>query len=231
MRAGMRILHLDDDPLQLDIARTWLEAEGHEVVSVQSGAAAIEAITGGHFDVALLDWFVPDVSGEDVLRRVRTQDPAMPVMFATANEREDEIAHILDLGADDYLVKPLRRREFLARLNALARRAGVMGERPAETLAPYELLRDPRVVALDGKPVRMSARMTDLAFYLFEKRGEIVTRKEIFKRAWNMTKPIESRVIDTFVSRLRTTLELDGRHGWRIVSIYQHGYRLEKVDG
>lgn len=228
----MRILHLDDDPLQLEIARTWLEPEGHEVVSVQSGAAAIDAIATGHFDVALLDWMVPDVSGEEVLRRVRAQDPAMPVMFATANEREDEIAHILDLGADDYLVKPLRRREFLARLNALARRSGVTtADRATDTLAPYELRRDPRAVALNGDLVRMSARMTDLAFYLFEKRGEIVTRKEIFTRAWNLSKPIESRIIDTFVSRLRSTLELDGRHGWRVVSIYQHGYRLEKIDG
>jgi len=226
----MRILHLDDDPLQLEIARKWLEDQGHEVVGVQLGAEALAAIAAEGFDVALLDWSVPDVSGEEVLRRIREHDNRLPVMFATANEQEHEVAHILSLGADDYLVKPLRRLEFLARLNALARRAGVGDAPAADGIAPYALHREPRAVSIEGRPVRMSVRMTDLAIYLFEKRGEIVTRKEIFKRVWGLSKPIESRTIDTFVSRLRQALELDGRHGWRIVSIYHHGYRLEKVD-
>jgi DNA-binding response OmpR family regulator len=91
------------------------------------------------------------------------------------------------------------------------------------------LQRDPRAVSLEGRVVRMSARMTELAIYLFDKRGEIVSRKEIFRRVWGLSKPIESRTIDTAVSRLRTALELDGRHGWRIVSVYQHGYRLERI--
>jgi DNA-binding response OmpR family regulator len=225
----MRILHLDDDPLQLHIVSRWLEGEGHSVVGVQEGRAAVKAVESEHFDVALLDWSVPDMSGEDVLRWLRERDRSMPVMFATANEREAEIAHILELGADDYLVKPLRRLEFLARLNALARRAGRSDAQPTESLAPYTLQREPRVILLEGNPVRMSARMTDLAFHLFQKRGEIVSRKEIFLRVWGLSKPLDSRTIDTFVSRLRTALELDGRHGWRIVSVYQHGYRLEKV--
>jgi DNA-binding response OmpR family regulator len=76
----------------------------------------------------------------------------------------------------------------------------------------------------------MSARMTDLAFVLFERRGEIVSRAEIFKRVWGYTRELESRTVDTFVSRLRAALELDGRHGWRVVSVYQHGYRLEKIE-
>jgi Response regulators consisting of a CheY-like receiver domain and a winged-helix DNA-binding domain len=226
----MRILHLDDDRLQLEIARKWLEDQGHEIVSVERGADALAAIAAERFDVALLDWSVPDVSGEEVLRHIRAHDSRLPVMFATANEQEHEVAHILELGADDYLIKPLRRLEFLARMNALARRAGVGGAPPADGIAPYSVHREPRAVSLAGQAVPMSARMTDLAIYLFDKRGEIVTRKEIFRRVWGLSKPIESRTIDTFVSRLRGALELDGRHGWRIISIYDHGYRLEKID-
>jgi two-component system, OmpR family, response regulator RegX3 len=227
----MRILHLDDDPLQLEVARHWLEAEGHEVVSVARGDEAIEAARTQAFDIALLDWMVPDISGEEVLRWLRERGERMPVMFATSNEDESEIVHILELGADDYLVKPLRRREFIARVNALARRAGVAETATAAEadLAPYTLDQEARAVLLDGQPVKMSARMVDLAFYLFEKRGEIVSRKQIFKRVWGLRNEIESRTIDTSVSRLRAALELDGRHGWRIVSIYQHGYRLEKI--
>jgi DNA-binding response OmpR family regulator len=226
----MRILHLDDDPLQLEIAGKWLGDEGHEVVAVERGAEALRAIESGSFDVAVLDWSVPDVSGEEVLRRIRENDSKLPVMFATSNDEEHEVAHILALGADDYLVKPLRRLEFLARLNALARRAGVEAAPEADGIAPYALERNPRSVTLHGRPVRMSDRMVKLAVHLFERRGEIVTRNEIFRRVWGLSKPMESRTIDTFVSRLRAALELDGRHGWRIVSIYQHGYRLEKVE-
>lgn len=226
----MRILHLDDDPIQLQVARTWLEDEGHSVVGVLSGHEAMQAVGSGAFDVAVLDWNVPGLSGEEVLRRIRERDSRLPVMFATAIEEESQVAHILELGADDYLVKPLRRREFLARIHALARRAGVGEEPTEESLAPYELRTGPRAVWLHGREVRMSARMIDLAFYLFDRRGEIVTRKQIFKHVWGLSKAIESRTIDTFVSRLRGALELDGRHGWRVASIYQHGYRLEKVE-
>jgi DNA-binding response OmpR family regulator len=226
----MRILHLDDDALQLDIVRSWLEGEGHEVHGIASGTEALRALDDGSFDLAILDWNVPDISGEKVLKHIRERHDSLPVMFATAIDEEHEVAHILSLGADDYLVKPLRRLEFLARVNALARRAGVGGAPAAEDLSPYGLRREPRAVLLSGSEVRMSDRMTDLAFYLFDKRGEIVSRKEIFRRVWGLSKPIESRTIDTFVSRLRGALELDGRHGWRIVSVYQHGYRLEKVE-
>jgi DNA-binding response OmpR family regulator len=226
----MRILHLDDDALQLDIVRSWLEGEGHEVHGAASGTEALRALDDGPFDLAILDWNVPDISGEEVLKHIRERHDGLPVMFATAIDEEREVAHILTLGADDYRVKPLRRLEFLARVNALARRAGVRDAPAAEDLAPYELRREPRAVLLAGLEVRMSDRMTDLAFYLFDKRGEIVSRKEIFRRVWGLSKPIESRTIDTFVSRLRGALELDGRHGWRIVSVYQHGYRLEKVE-
>ena len=227
----MRILHLDDHPLQLDLARAWLEPHGHEIVSVTTGAEAIAAMQDkGPYDLVILDWMVPGMSGEEVLRWIRERDQKVPVMFATSNEDEEEIVHILDLGADDYLTKPLRRMEFLARVDALLRRAAPQESPKAEELAPYQLDRATRTVQLRGTAVRMSARMTDLAFVLFERRGEIVSRAEIFKRVWGYSRELESRTVDTFVSRLRAALELDGRHGWRVVSVYQHGYRLERID-
>jgi two-component system, OmpR family, response regulator RegX3 len=229
--AAMRILHLDDHPLQLDLARAWLEPQGHELVSVTTGGEAIAAMQdSGPFDLVILDWMVPGMSGEEVLRWIRERDQRVPVMFATSNEDEAEIVHILDLGADDYLTKPLRRMEFLARVNALLRRAAPAGPTPAGELQPYQLDRATRTVLLQGNTVRMSARMNDLAFHLFDRRGQIVSRREIFKQVWGYSRELESRTVDTFVSRLRTALELDGRHGWRIVSVYQHGYRLEKIE-
>ncbi len=227
----MRILHLDDDLLQLDIARSWLEAEGHSLTSVSTDEQAILEMQANEFDIAVLDWIMPDMSGEEVLRWIRSHGGEIPVVFATSNEQEWEVAHILELGADDYLVKPLRRVEFLARLNAVVRRArGAQGAIPASELSPYRIDRATRIVLLQGEPVRMSRRMADLAMLMFDSPGEIISRKKIFQKVWGVHKALESRTVDTFMSRLRTALELDGRHGWRLAAVYQHGYRLHRID-
>ena len=223
----MRILHLDDDRLQLDLVRQWLEPAGHVVVGCASGREALKAIDRETFDMAVLDWMVPDVSGEEVLRSLRARHRAMPVIFATANDGEAEVAHILSIGADDYLVKPLRRLEFLARVGALARRAA-----PA---AADELIEEPpycfdvrrRKVRLAEREVEVSPRMFELAVLLFRKRGELVSRSHIYEHVWGRRETVQTRTVDTHVSRLRGALELDGRHGWRLASVYQLGYRLE----
>lgn len=224
----MRILHLDDDRFLLDLARRWLEEGGHAVTGCESGEAAMKAIRSNAFELVILDRSVPDVPGEEVLRWIRSHQPRMPVIFATSTDAEDEIARILNLGADDYIVKPLRRAEFLARVAAVARRAGIEGDGPIEE-PPYRVSPRERSISLAGNPVRLTPRLFDLALLLFSRRGELVTRAQIFLQVWGHTEPAESRTVDTHVSRLRHLLELDGRHGWRLVSVYQHGYRLEPV--
>ncbi|QJR10648.1 Transcriptional activator protein CzcR [Usitatibacter rugosus] len=117
----MRILHLDDDPLQLDIARIWLEGAGHVVTSCESGAAAMQAFEEGVFDVVVLDSMLPDIPGEEVLRWMRRTGNRVPTLFATASDTEEDLARIRALGADGLLVKPLRRETFLARVESVSR--------------------------------------------------------------------------------------------------------------
>ena len=140
----MRILLVEDDPIQLELAQSWLEGNGHLVVGATSGSAALKALERDSFDVAIFDWMVPDVSGQELLRWVRTRQKRLPVMFATSRDDEVEIATVLNLGADDYVVKPLRRLEFVARVEALGRRAGVLETAMDEAfdLGPYRV--DPR---------------------------------------------------------------------------------------
>jgi DNA-binding response OmpR family regulator len=123
----LRVLVLDDDPIQLQVERNWLRANGHEVAVATNGRAAIEALGSGRIDVAVLDWMVPDLSGQDVLRWARQRGMALPIMFATSCGEEFDVASILALGADDYVVKPLRSMEFVARVEALARRVRGLG--------------------------------------------------------------------------------------------------------
>lgn len=224
----MKILHLDDDRFILDLARDWLEGAGHEVKGCESGEAAVKVIQERAFDLAILDRSVPDVPGEEVLRWIRNHQPRLPVIFATSTDNEDEIARILNLGADDYIVKPLRRVEFLARVTAVARRAGIDGGDTIEE-PPYRVSLRERSITLDGNPVRLTPRLFDLAHLLFSRRGELVTRPQIYLQVWGHGDSSESRTVDTHMSRLRHLLELDGRHGWRLVSVYQHGYRLDQT--
>jgi DNA-binding response OmpR family regulator len=225
----MRILYLDDHPLQLEIAQQWLEADGHSFHGFQKGAEALKALQRDSFDLAVLDWMIPDVSGEEVLRHIRRTNLRLPVLFATSNDDEAEIVHILGLGADDYLVKPLRKGEFLARVRALARRSG-KAEEEAESpieLAAYRLDPRSRTAFLGGKPVSMTPRMFAVALLAFRNPGELLSRARIYEEVWGHREALETRTVDTHMSRVRSALQLDGRHGLRLTSIYQHGYRLE----
>ena len=223
----MRVLHLDDDRLQLDLVRQWLEPVGHSVHSCASGNEALKAVDRETFDMAVLDWMVPDVSGEEVLRWIRARRRTMPVIFATASDSEAEVAHILSIGADDYLVKPLRRLEFLARVGALARRAAPVAAEEVIEEPPYAFDVRRRKAVLAGREIEVSPRMFELAVLLFRKRGELVSRPHIYEQVWGRREEVQTRTVDTHVSRLRGALELDGRHGWRLASVYQLGYRLE----
>lgn len=226
----MRILLLEDDPLQMELARAWLEANGHRVHGVASGTDAMRALERDTFDMAIFDWMVPELEGDELLRWLRQRERRMPVMFATSRDEEEEVAAILALGADDYVAKPLRRLEFLARVDALGRRAGLLesvGDEALE-LGPWRLERATRTVMLQGRPVKMTPRMTEVAFMIFRRRGELVSRAQLYEQVWGHRTELDTRTVDTHVSRLRQALELDGRHGWKLSAVYQHGYRLEE---
>src|SRR4051812_45882743 len=105
----MRVLYMEDEPIQLELTARWLSANGHIVVAVANGLAAISALERDTFDMVILDWNVPGASGQDLLNWIRERGLEFPVVFATACNGEFEAAAILQLGADDYIVKPFRR--------------------------------------------------------------------------------------------------------------------------
>jgi len=226
----MRVLYLEDDCFQRELAKGWLEAAGHLVQCVGDGSQAIKSIERDSFDIAVLDWEVPSPSGFDVLRWIRRRGLGIPVMFLTSHAGEEELVRALGSGADDFLAKPVRRLEFLARVAALGRRSGAAPEEMRFLeVPPYRLDLKTAAVWIGDERLRLKPREAQLAILLFRKRGEVVSRAEMFETVWGTQAKLMSRTIDTHVSRVRKLLRLDGFHGWNLHAVYQRGYRLAEV--
>jgi DNA-binding response OmpR family regulator len=231
MSLELRVLYLEDEPVQRGIAEQWLRDAGCSVDAVETGAEAIRAVERATYDVMILDWEVPPPSGLEVLRWIRTRGRATPVVFVTSRDAEADIVEILGSGADDYFTKPLRRAEFLARMRALARRAGLV---PADggiiEAGAYRVDVAHNAIWMRGAPVTLKPRAAQLAVLLFRKRGQVVSRAEIYESVWGRPATLDTRTADVHVSMVRKALRLDGTLGWRLASVYQHGYRLEEVE-
>lgn len=227
----MRIALLEDDRDQIALLRGWLEGAGHGLHAYERGREFLRDVARESFDVFLLDWMIPDKSGTEVLAWIRANlKERVPVLFVTARDSEEDIVSVLQSGADDYLVKPLRKMELLARINAVVRRARPAGadEEVAE-YGDYRIDIARRAVTRAGEPIELTQKDFDLALFLFRNQGRLLSRGHIFEAVWGQSTEINTRTIDTHVSRLRTRLGLMPENGWRLGAVYQHGYRLEHL--
>ena len=229
----MRIALLEDDPAQSDIVRLWLSGAGHICHSFDRSREFMRVLSHDSFDLLVLDWELPDVNGDEVLAWARANGhESVPVLFTTARDEEQDIVTALKAGADDYLVKPLRKEELLARINALARRSGGRASpRAGFRVGEFEIDPDRRLVTRHGATIDLTQKDFDLATFLFRNVGNLVSRGHILETVWGRSPELNTRTVDTHVSRLRTKLGLLPENGWRLTAIYQHGYRLEQLNG
>lgn len=228
----LRIALLEDDPDQVGIFTLWLQHQEHSVKSFGTAADFLRAARRDSFDLYMLDWMLPDQSGIDVLRKLRDEmQDFTPVLIATAKDRERNVVEALEAGADDYLVKPLRQREMMARVAALARRAKGGGPKEDTLEAePYVLGIKHKRIALNGNEISLTSREFDLAAFFFRNSGRVVSRSHILEAIWGIdAQNVTTRTVDTHISRLRKKMQLNETNGWKLSAIYQHGYRLEKA--
>ena len=172
------------------------------------------------------------MSGIEALEKLRDElADATPVIVATVKDQERNVVRALEAGADDYLVKPIRRNELVARVNALLRRVG--GAKPNMQVfdaAPYEMNVVERAASLRGEPIALTNREFALALFLFRNAGKMLSRGHILEEIWGIdNEEVSTRTVDTHVSRLRKKLALNEQNGWKLSAVYQHGYRIEKV--
>lgn len=229
----MRIVILEDDRDQADLLTAWLEEAGHQVTVHADGTAFIRGYSQDSYDLVLLDWMVPNTSGIEVLRHLRNHlDKVVPVVFITQRDSEEDIVMALEAGADDYMTKPVRQLETMARVNAIARRMGFGDANTADVYehTPYQIDTKLRQVKVHGELVEMTQKEYELTLFLFKNLGRVISRGHLLEMVWGTSSKLNTRTVDTHVSRLRAKLALDAQDGWKLTSVYRHGYRLEKTD-
>ncbi|HND98853.1 response regulator transcription factor [Plasticicumulans sp.] len=228
----MRVALLEDDRPQAEMMRTWLVEAGHDVQVFVQGKALVRELGRDSYDLVVLDWMLPDIDGIQVLKWIREHvDWPMPVLFVTGKDEEDDIVQALDNGADDYMVKPVKRMEMLARLKAVSRRAIAQDEgQKILEFGVYTVDLTTRAVLLNGQPIELTQKEFDLTVLLFRGAGRVLSRGHILESVWGRSPDLNTRTVDTHVSRIRNKLDLRPEHGWQLKAVYQHGYRLEPVE-
>lgn len=227
----MRIAVLDNDRSQADLICQVLTSAGHTCQTFDSGKDMLANLRKDSFDMLILDWQVSDLAGADVLRRAKEKmSAATPMMFLTNSSAEDDIVAGISAGADDYMIKPLRRGELVARVQALLRRA-YPTQNGAEQLqfGPYIFETRPGRLLMDGSVIDVTHKEFYLALLFFRNIGRPLSRAYIHEAVWIRETAVPSRTMDTHVSRVRNKLQLRPENGFRLVPVYSYGYRLEKL--
>jgi len=229
---SVRIAILEDDPDQLALLGRWLGEAGHDVHSYKAGRETMKHAGRESFDLFVLDWQVPDVAGPEVLAWIRNHvSKQVPVLFVTVRDSEEDIVFALESGADDYMVKPARKQELLARVNALLRRAYPREEETLLTFPPFEIDTRRGELRRDGVKVDLTPKEFDLAVVLFRNIGRLLSRGHLQESVWGRSGDLATRTVDTHVSQVRKKLDLRPETGYRVVPIYNYGYRLEQTGG
>ncbi|MBL8519176.1 MAG: response regulator transcription factor [Betaproteobacteria bacterium] len=236
--ASSRTLHctialVEDDASIREAQEKWLRELGHAVEVFGSGEALLDSAPLARFDLFVLDWGLPGIQGIAVLRELRvTRNLPAPVIFCTSREAEKDVVDALAAGADDFIVKPIRRAELAARVTAAIRRSYPPQQQTGHLeFGPYRFDLVARAISKGGQPVELQNREYELALLLFRNVNGVVPRERIIHELWGNVPLDGSRSLDTHASRLRRKLGLTAEAGYTLQSVYGRGYRLQAVNG
>jgi DNA-binding response OmpR family regulator len=229
-----KILLADDDELIVDVLLRQLQKEGFEVMVALDGETALHLARTADPDLVLLDVMMPRLHGFEVCRQIR-RESSVPILILTA--RSDEIDRIigLDMGADDYIVKPFSFRELLARIRANLRRvemfhAGPKNGREIVRIGAIAIDRKRHAVSRNGSAVTLSQREYDLLIALLGAEGAVVSRSELYDKVWGEHWIGDQRTLDVHIRWLREKLEEDPAHPQLVLTVRGTGYRLITPD-
>jgi DNA-binding response OmpR family regulator len=220
------VLVVDDDPAIQSTLAIGLRARGYDVLPARDGRTAVEACHDDEPDVVLLDLGLPDLSGVEVLRKIREWSQ-VPVIVLSARHGSDDKVEALDVGADDYVTKPFSIGELVARINAIFRRLHRVAP-PNEEIRIGAAVIDPlkHELVRRGKTYPLTFYEVELLRLLWERTGQPVPREEILEKIWAVSGHATTRSVDNFVVKLRKKIEENAAKPRHIVTIYGTGYKL-----
>ncbi len=225
----MRIGILEDDQNQADIYNLLFSSAQHECDIFGTIAVFLEGLKHEHFDLLVVDWMLPDGSGSVALKWIRENlGWNIPVICVTALSSETDVVSVLQMGADDYFVKSDKHFELLARIGALARRSNKIHSNNL-LFGPYEIHLDSREISVAGNKVTLTQKDFELATYLFNNPNRLMSLEHLLDKIWGIKADIDTRTVDTHISRLRRKLHISPKNGCEIITVYGYGYRLQQA--
>ena len=230
----MKVLIAEDDPLTRDGLQEILQTEGYQVLTAPDGKAALDLYHAESPEFVCLDIMMPQANGYDVCREIRKSDAQVPILFISAKSEEIDKVIGLEIGADDFIVKPFGVKEVVARIRAITRRA-LASKAPKEESKDYSFtLADLKVVPSELRAYRgdttieLSLRDCNILELLYENRGRALDRDTFFDRCWGTDYFPASRTLDQHISQLRKRIENDPAQPEIIKTVHGVGYRYEE---
>ena len=222
------ILIIEDEPSIAEVVELYLRRAGYQVQTVRDGNAAMQRLEQHLPDLLVLDIMLPGVDGFSLLRWLRERSDA-PVIFITARREEVDRIAGLELGADDYVVKPFSPQELVSRVRAVLRRINRDGLSAAKPITYTNLSIDPqtRLITLAGKEIALTSREFDLLWLLARYPRQVFTREQLLERVWGGSEYIDPGTVTVHLRRLREKIEKDASQPTRLVTVWGVGYKFE----
>jgi two-component system response regulator RegX3 len=223
------VLIVEDEESFIDALTIGLDREGFDVTIARDGQAALAEFDKGGFDVVLLDLMLPKMSGLDVLRSIRASN-SVPVIVVSAKGEEVDMVLMLEIGADDYVTKPYRLRELVARIRAVLRRRSGHEEFESDELIALGNIRldiDARRCYVNDQEIKLRKKEFALLRLLLENPGRVLTREVLIDRVWGNDYVGDTKTLDVHIKRLRTLIEDDPKNPTHITTVRGVGYRYE----
>ena len=228
-----KVLIVEDDAVIADGMRRHLAQAGFDALVVAKGDQGLARLRFERPDVLVLDLMLPGRDGWSLIEAARAEGIPTPIVVVSARGTEHDRVHALEIGADDYLVKPFSMKELVARVRAASRRASRRDDTPrGEPIEIEELRIDPLEVQayVDGQSAQLTPTEFRLLYQLALDRGRVVTRDELLQRIWGRRESHRDRTVDVFVRRLRDKIDRRAQHHTFVQTRYGVGYRLEPID-
>ena len=228
----MDIALLEDEPSDAKLISLFLESSEYKCTVFTTGQALIDILPESNFDLLIIDWQLPDTSGDKILDWIRTNIGwDLPVVFVTGRDSTEDIVAMLEAGADDYMTKPVNLQEMLARITALIRRSQDQNKnQDVIELDPYVMDFNRHRLTRAGTEISLTPKEFELTGYLLRNIGQLIAREKLLQEVWGYGPEVHTRTIDIHMSRIRKKLSLTEENGWKLTSIYHEGYRLDRVE-